>query len=364
MVYVISWLRRQFQPRRFFPINNRQIGICVSKQKREFKRLIMKRLEHYPGDMTLIRFHIKDVDLENRQVKGDYFEKKEGDIHRKQGVFPLPGIIYLQCHVEQTKVREIEQFGCKVFNSFIFDKWECWELLKGDNNLHYYLPETKKLENETDLQPFLYHYGDIFLKPIDPTHGHSSKGIFRAKLQNGGIEVTYRENKDVKRQSFELYNEFQKWLLPKLSKEYIMQKSIETVTWHGKVTDIRLNMNKNAQGDWEVSLLLFRVASNNSHMTQQVVTAIPLKSLSNMFPGDQNMEEIETVVINLGFQICDSLDKSGHHMADLGIDLGVAEDGHVWIFEINPLPHPLNGVQDYSLTRPLEYAAYLTCKNV
>jgi hypothetical protein len=39
------------------------------------------------------------------------------------------------------------------------------------------------------------------------------------------------------------------------------------------------------------------------------------------------------------------------------------ENGHLWIFEVNPLPFPTQGsVQDYSLTRPVDYAVYLASK--
>ncbi|MBX9972596.1 YheC/YheD family protein [Cytobacillus firmus] len=364
------------------------IGICISNAKREFQKLAKARLERYPGDMTLIRFHIKDLDFENLQVKGVYLEKKGREMNRKKGVFPLPEVIYLQCHVDDKLVKKIEGvIGRRVFNSFIFDKWECWDLLEKDDALRRHLPYTQKLENGTNLQQFLYNYEDIFLKPIDPSHGHSSKGIFRVKLlanskelnyhnilqsvkdffvtkqklqKEGSILVTYLKQGEMQRESFELYKKFQDWILPKFSKNYIMQQSIQTIKWKEKVTDIRLNMNKNGKGDWEVSLLLLRVALNDSHCTPRVLTARPMRSLTKMFPNDKNMENIETAVVDIGFKICDCLDESGYHMADLGVDLGLDENGHLWVFEVNPLPHPLIGVPDHSMTKPLEYAAYLT----
>ncbi len=344
------------------PIDNINVGICVSDTKRGFQRLTEERLEEYPGNITLIEFYIEDLDFENAQVTGDCLEKKEGDIILKQGIFPLPGAIYLQCYVDPKAVKKIEQLiGRKVFNSFIFDKWESWELLKQADNLHTYLPETQKLENNKNLESFLSIYKDVFLKPVDVTQGHSSKGIFRVRCQkNNEIEVTFRKKAKLKRKSFGSYLAFQDWIEPKLSQRYIMQQSIQTLTWEGKVTDIRLNMNRNGQGDWEISLLLLRVASNDSHITQRVKTAVPLTNIIKKFlSDDQNIEEIETAVGNLGFQICKCIDKSGHHMADLGIDLGIDQDGHVWIFEVNPLPRPLSSVLDHSLTLPLEYGSYL-----
>ncbi|CAH0314509.1 YheC/YheD family protein [Priestia megaterium] len=342
---------------------NPVIGICVSKLKPVFQRLVEKRLERYTNDITVIKFYIDDLDFKNRKIKGIALKKKEEKIHEIQGVFPLPNVIYLQCHVEPKIVRKIEGLiGRKVFNNFIFDKWEYWEILRKDDALNPYLPYTQKLEHKTMLQHLLYAYKDIFLKPVDHRHGHGSRGVFRVKRKEGLlIEVTYREKESIQRKSFESYEKFQDWISPKLSKTYIIQQSIQTITCYQKATDIRLNMNKNSQGQWEVSLLLLRVASNDSHITQKVLTAQPIKNLTKMFPSNKNIDKvsIEETLVNIGFKICHSLDKSGHHMADLGIDLGIDEHGHVWIFEVNSLPHPLKGVLDHSLTRPIEYSAYL-----
>lgn len=339
------------------------IGVCISEEKPVFKRLVRKRLEQYSGNITLIRFHIEDLDFENRRIKGDSLIKKNGQIYQeKQETFSLPTVIYLQCYVEPEVVEKIEQLiDQKVFNSFIFDKWECWKLLHQDEELSPYLPYTQKLENEITLQQSLFVYKDVFLKPLNPSHGHSSKGIFRVKWQPGGrVQVTYRKEEEIQTISFDSYEEFHDWISPRLPENYIIQQSIQTKTWHQKVTDLRLNMNKNGEGKWEVSLLLLRVASNDSHIAEKVLAAHPMKNLIKVFPGDTDMDNIEEIVNNLGFKICNSLDKSGHHMADLGIDLGIDENGGVWIFEINPLPHPLKGVLDPSWARPIEYAVYLS----
>lgn len=342
---------------------NPVIGICVSNLKPVFQRLVEKRLERYANDITLIKFYIDDLDFKNRKIKGISLKKKGGKIYEMQGVFPLPKVIYLQCHVEPKIIRKIELLtGYKVFNSFIFDKWECWEILRKDDALSTYLPYTQKLEHQTNLQHLLSVHKDIFLKPVDHRHGHGSRGIFRVKWKEENIlEVTYREKEGVERNSFESYEKFQDWISPKLSKTYIIQQSVQTITWYQKATDIRLNMNKNSQGQWEVSLLLLRVASNDSHITQKVLTAQPIKNLTKMFPSNKKIDKvkIEETLVNIGFKICNSLEKHGHHMADLGIDLGIDENGYVWIFEVNSLPHPLKGVLDHSLTRPIEYSAYL-----
>jgi YheC/D like ATP-grasp len=339
------------------------IGICVSNTKPGFKKLAIERLERYPGDINLITFHIENLNFENLQVKGVYWEKKGLEVNQKKGVFPLPNVIYLQCYVDSKVVKKIERIiGRKVFNSFIFDKWECWELLKKDNELLHHLPYTQKLEIGTNLQDFLYHNKDIFLKPIDPSHAHSSKGIFRVKLQKKrNISVFYRTKTEMQKKGFRSYQEFKYWISPKISTNYIMQKGIQIVKYEERATDIRLHMNKNGKGEWEVSTILFRVATNGSHISPGLFI-LGMNYLEKMFPkgrDDMNNHAMERAIVYLGTKICNVLDQSRYHMGDLGIDLGVDQNGHIWIFEVNPLPYPYPSAQYHAFTKPIEYALYL-----
>ncbi|MGN2275076.1 YheC/YheD family protein [Priestia megaterium] len=347
---------------------NPLIGVCVSNAKRGMQRILKERLERYSGEITLIMFHIENLDFDNLQVKGEYLEKRGREINQKQGIFPFPDVIYLQCHVDHEDVIKMEQLiGHKVFNNFIFDKWELWNILKNySGELHPFLPHTRKLKNRKELQRFLYVYKDIFLKPIDVTQGHSSKGIFRVRLQkNGSLEVTYRKKRKMHRKSFEYYSKFINWIYPKLTKEYIIQQSIQTVTWNQKVTDIRLNMNKNDKGKWEVSALFARIALAGNHIGPgRGILYMPLEIrqlIRKTLPGRRGEKEDKIKsVVDLGFKICNALDKSGHHLADIGIDIGIDKSGNPWIFEVNPIPCPFAlPIEDHSSIRPLEYALYL-----
>lgn len=107
-----------------------------------------------------------------------------------------------------------------------------------------------------------------------------------------------------------------------------MQRSIRTVSLQNKPTDIRLNMNKNRQGEWEVSALCFRQAINGSHVgAGRGVLYSPMHTiqfLKEIYANDQSkVENTVQSVVDLGYKICRALDESPHHMADLGIDFGI-----------------------------------------
>jgi hypothetical protein len=338
------------------------IGICVSNDQPALQNLVKKRIRNFHGKATFIKFHLKDLNFKNLNVKGDYSENKNGEW--KKGILPFPDVIYLQSHVPLNMVNKIEkEIGRKVFNTFTIDKWHESKLLAEHDILLPHLPHTLEVVNELHLLNFLAKYKNIFLKPL---YGKTSIGLIRVEFQETGNIVAFlRKNKtDMQKEEFISFNDFWNWFSTKFSpNNYMMQQGIQTMKWNGMATDVRLNMNKNSSGKWEVSVLLFRIASNSSHIIPGPLAVIPITKLNIFNYKKEKIDQMEKSVKNLGYKICNALDLSGHHMADLGIDLGFDANGHLWIFEVNTLPHPILGVQgDFSLTRPIDYALYLTSK--
>lgn len=347
------------------------IGICVSKEKRDLHRIVTERLKRYPFDVTIITFGMKKLDLVSLKVKGDCFEKKTGKIGHYQGSFPIPNVIYMQCYEDPDLLRRIEKTaGCRVFNNFIFEKGQCWDLLASNKILSCHLPDTQQICNETDLKTFLYRYQDVFIKPINPTEGHSSKGIVRVKIQKvKNIEAIYQKKHKIVLNEFQSFEDFWTSIQLMLSANpHIVQESIGTMKLNEMPTDIRLNMNKNGQGEWTVSALFVRIALNGSHVAAGRGTQylpIEIKQFLRLAFLNDEMKTVSMIhsIRDLGYLIGQSFDKSGYHMADLGLDLGLDEKGKLWIFEVNPLPFPFGSpVQDDSWAKPLEYAQYLLKK--
>jgi YheC/D like ATP-grasp len=341
------------------------IGVCVSEAKQAFSGLVIKRIQCYRGDVSIIRFRITDLDWGNLLVKGDLIEKKDGNITQSEGKFSLPNIIFIQTILDRKVLEKLEQVsGCEVFNNFIFNKIELFNLLKTDKLLYNHLPATQKLENDIDLQHFLSSYlssyNDVLLKPIN---GICGKDIFRLKSHsnNNEIEITYKQKKKTDKVLISK-TKIWDWISPRLSKnQYIIQQGIQAVKWFNKPTDIRLNMNKIGKEEWTVSCLLCRVALNGSYVTTQNQGFLQYKQMETLFVNNgMDIHKIKKSIVELGYYICSSLDQSKYHMADLGIDMGVDEKGHIWIYEINPLPYPFGSwTRDRSWFRPIEYGLHL-----
>ncbi|MDF2652401.1 MAG: hypothetical protein K0Q73_8206 [Paenibacillus sp.] len=346
------------------------IGICVSKDRKYVHHYVEKRLQSYKRDrgVTWIMLDRDSIKPEQSTVRGRRWDVRTQAFRSKNETFAFPQVIYMQCVESQAKMNEIQQTrGCKIFNNWIFDKWQGWKLLAAHTSLRGFLPESRLLQKESELQAFLQQQRDVFIKPIAPEHGHSSNGIVRLKHSgDGSVEASYSADLKMNFITFKSFKHSYEWLKPTLAnKTYMMQQTIETEQFMNGVTDIRLHMNKNGRGQWEVSHLLFRIAHNRSHIMPLQSMMLTMDKWKSMVPNEiQRIDQIEQDMIELGFRIGNAMDQSEFHMADIGIDLGMEKSGRLWIFEVNPLPTPmlkkLEICRGDSLTMPLEYARYLT----
>ncbi|MCS0673863.1 YheC/YheD family protein [Cytobacillus firmus] len=346
-------------------IKGNSIGICVSKGEYiGLCNLIEKRIHFVPEDVTFIRFKQDDIDFENRSVKGEKFRKDIEDW--VDGIFPFPDVVYIQCTISLDKIKKIENIiGPYVFNSFIFNKWEGWKLLNNSWRLRKHLPKTQLIKDIGEFFDFINKnkFNDIIIKPIN---GYSSEGIYRIRLQGGNnIKVSSRQGETIKDQVFINYSQLSSFIESKIySESHIVQQTIDTVKINENVIDIKMHMTRDYKGNWQVSLLLFRIANNNSMIIPTNITAYNMEQfIKSPIYNKAIMTDIEDSIKSLGFKICKSFDKSKYHIGDISIDLGLDYEGKLWIFEVNPLPFPTRGsTGEYPLKRPIEYALYLASR--
>lgn len=343
------------------------IGICVGPTQENirkiFHHLVKIRLAKYATNPfeDIIVFTLDGLNLSECSLTGHRALSTERGLRWVTGTYSLPNVIYVQSEFKYDELKTIEQvLPGKIFNNHFYDKMECWSILSQNLLLKPNLPKSKLLETPEDIGDYLGQFRSVYLKPI---LGHSGKGIIKTKLlKNGQVErFCLNENKLIQ-SIHELYN----WITTSISTDpYMVQQGIETATWKGNPTDIRLNMNKNGKGDWEVSFLVARIALNQPFVStgsQHNVLSYIEPYLTRIFPNKDTVG-LKQSIIDLGYEICRTFDGTKYHMAEFGIDIGVDPFGKLWIFEVNHLPHPFHKLPDKSLTLPFDYAYYLTQKN-
>ncbi|TXC92792.1 hypothetical protein FS935_00910 [Metabacillus litoralis] len=342
-----------------------KLGICVGRStkttRRTFKRLAQRRISMLENDLfdEIIVFTLENLNIETSTLKGQIYRKKDNKIVIENGAFSIPDVIYMQSEVNHCELQEIEKLmPGRIFNNHFYNKFEGSQILSENKSLRSHLPHSRMLNEIDDLDEALEEFHEFYLKPI---RGHSGKGIIWVKKDEDHIKIETAKKTSAVKNSKEIWNLYPKGFS---TGKYMIQQGIQTAKWKGKSTDIRLNMNKNGIGDWDVSLLVGRIALKKPFVSRgsdknMLMYIEPF--LKEMFLPEKIIT-MKKSIIQLGHEIGKTFDDSSYHMGDIGIDLGLDQRGDLWIFEVNHLPYPIRSLkdQDLSFTRPFEYAYYLS----
>jgi hypothetical protein len=184
-----------------------------------------------------------------------------------------------------------------------------------------------------------------------------------------GFAVRYRKNKahvtTQFRQPESLYR-FVKKYAPK--RIYMMQQGIQLMKYEGSATDFRVHLHKNGRGKWEVVGIGAKVAGDGAvtthvHNGGRVVggDTVLREWYGSQFP--EMRAKLEDVAICVATRMEGMLQGP---CGEWGLDIGLDEEGRVWIFEANAKPgraifrHPdLREAGRIGANRVIEYAAFL-----
>ncbi|MGA8942896.1 MAG: YheC/YheD family protein [Thermoactinomyces sp.] len=303
-------------------------------------------------------------------VTGYLLDHQSSQIRWRAARLPLPNVIYNRIpnrmiekspEVQQA-IRRIRQIpGIYLFNPGFFDKWTLFKQLS-QSPLKEYLPETVKLHSPMQLAEMIANHPVLYLKPIE---GKAGIRMMRLVKQKNNYELTF-QTKSQKR-LFQVKSLQRVWFLYNRLKQegdYILQQGIPLAKYHGNPFDVRILLQKNSQGKWELTGMGVRVAGE--------------KAISTHVPMGGHIENIDTVldevfgeeksrmkerIENIGISTARFIEmKQKSLLGEMSMDLGIESDGNLWIFEANSKPMKFDEpeIRERSLRRIIEYALYLS----
>lgn len=325
-------------------------------------------------------FRLEDVQLSTRQVKGyTIFGDATTEAVWREQIFPFPNVVYDQlvsrkierskAYVEKKELFAV-QYASRLFNDGFLDKWRVHEWLMGDQRTTPYLPETIRHSTSAKAVLFLQKHSTTFLKPL---HGSLGLGIIRF-IRNGDGSFSYEvKSKGASLQrgkaatAKDVIQEFSGRLK---TRPYIWQQGIALTKHRDRPVDIRILMQRDDKGEWQRTKMFARVAKTGE-FTSNLSTggeALPVGlALYEMFPKTEVRKKCRKLIGHVAMLVVDALEaQSGKKFGELGIDLGVDMNGHVWIIEVNSKPRKSATTEkgrqdlvDLSFERPIRYALYL-----
>lgn len=287
--------------------------------------------------------------------------------------FPRPDVVYNRIPDREAERRPAEQKALqffqsqqdiRLFNPRFFDKQELIQWFQRDHRLKSFLPATASWGSKETFTEFLNRFKTIYLKPAG---GKAGKGIMQIRNKKDVYLLAYVSGKAHELKHYRTYRPDVLFdLAHRLTKgkPYLIQQGISLARDQGRPFDLRLLIQKDSRGQWDMTGLGIRVAGPRgitTHVPRGGSIGRPSDILPRVFAS--RASKVMRRARNLGLLVANSIERQSEMtLGELSIDLAVEQNGRLWLFEANAKPmkfdEPL--IRKHSLERIIDYATYLT----
>lgn len=209
-------------------------------------------------------------------------------------------------------------------------KWSQYNTLMTSQFLTSHMPQTDLLTKKTFVQ-FSGKYKEIILKPAN---GKEGRGIVRIIKMMDGSYIMHIGKKKVKKKNFrETYKLLQEVYL--LQDYYLIQQCLPLATIDSCPVDIRVIMQI-ISSDWKVTGKIVKVASKDYFITNAAQQLLPFQdAIDASTVLDKNVKQIEKEIEAICLVAAKKLETEHEEMKIIGFDVGLTNNGQLWIIEGN-----------------------------
>lgn len=291
--------------------------------------------------------------------------------------FPIPDVVYNRLtkrklenksSVQQLFHEVKSRYQGHVFNEKYLDKNDVFAALARSTPVRKLLPESHLFTNYEQLSGMSKKYSSVFLKPVT---GSLGKGIIRVSRSSKRLICQYTSvNGSVRKSYSSLSKAFPSIKNKVRGKRYLIQQGLTLLKIHDRPVDFRALVQKNRRGQWSITSIVGRTASNQSFVSNvarggrvsPARHALLASNLPNHLQGSVYLR-MKKAALSIAAAIEHEFP---YHFAELGIDLAVDASGKIWLIEVNSKPSKSDGVPSGSgKIRPsvkkfLLYSRYLS----
>jgi YheC/D like ATP-grasp len=298
--------------------------------------------------------------------------------HWKEYNIPFPHVVYDRLpnrktenhiRIQRIKNRIQQEYMIPWFNPGFFNKWDIYKKLEPNKKVKAYLPETSLFTSFERIEKMLAHHQHLYIKPTNGSLGSRVYQIRYEREEEAYFCRFYAKDKK-KLHKYRTLEQLVNHLFKKQHlHDFIVQQGISLLRFNQQPLDFRVHTNKGRDGKWKMSAIAAKVASQGS-MTTHVNFGGEVKSLEELFTEPQQRSDIYEKILHAALLLSEAIDEAvDGYIGEIGFDIGVDTNHHVWLFEANSKPgrtifsHPSLKKYD-TLTKDLflSYATYLTEK--
>lgn len=315
--------------------NRHSLKESVEGRFSKYYNVLFRMGAHY--GLRWIWFTPKDISFENNTVNGTFLENDE---YVKQ-TFEIPKIIDNN-PVKGLDYDKFEEMGIYMLRKRGggYNKIKTYELLKEGGKFSEILIPTQTVETLDDIVTSIDNYKSIVVKPTSGTAGKGLRKISR--LDDKFIIIL-----DAKQYRYS-YDELTRWYERHiLTRNFIIQPFINSVTKNGDPFDIRVQCNKGKGGKY-VFKPYARIGDPKGFVANLATGGygVPIDVfLRTNYDDAETREFINNKLFELGTQFPDYYASfATKDIFDMSLDMGVttqedspSEPVRFWLYEVNAL---------------------------
>jgi glutathione synthase/RimK-type ligase-like ATP-grasp enzyme len=238
---------------------------------------------------------------------------------------------------------------------YSYGKWTKYQLMKEEENLVQYLPETMVFS----IDIFWLQLGKLGTVVIKPSEGSQGYGVVQISMfeDENNYEIHYGKRKRVvDRSKLEAFLTREKYK----KKLYIVQEKIPLASIDNCPFDIRVMVQrKQGEEEWHVTGKAVKVADDGFFITNVAKEILTLNyGLERSDMENISLEAINAEIDNISIGAAAKLSEYYQSSRMIGFDIGITDKGQLYIIEANLKPsigvfkkfpdkHMLRNIRDF-----------------
>lgn len=314
-------------------------------------------------ELGMTPFYMCLKHVTTKSALGLFYENNKYTLMR----LPIPKVIHNRAMTlspfSQKKLDTLAKIS-HVFNGQNrHDKLLIHRLLRASTESSAFLPKAMTYSRDNVVKA-MSRYTAFFVKPTNSSVG---KGVLKVSALPEQIwQVWWSKQKPRQLDEQQVID----FIDEKVSgQSYLIQKAIPLATFDGRPYDLRVSVQRGDKGQWVVTGIAGKVAAQGRHVTNLArggeAMICETLFLSNGFDPVLKREQVEKAAL----QIAESLSQQIPSISDVGMDIGIDDQGAIWLIEVNGRDQRyqykhlnLNKTFYRTYETPMLYAKYLLSK--